>query len=84
MCRSHGNPGLEEPKDLSFAPPEKNIGSPGTVTKGEVDFRPRGRISELLWKGKVEFYAFGREQPLETVAIEKICSWDGTKFAALY
>ncbi len=71
------------PKPRILAPPEKNIGAPGTVTKGEVDFRPRGRISELLWKGKVEFYAFGREQPVETVTVEKVCAWDGTRFAPL-
>jgi hypothetical protein len=72
------------PQRHILAPPEKNIGAPGTVTKGDVDFRPRGRTSELVWKGKVEFYAFGREEPVETVAIEKACAWDGTKFAALY
>lgn len=72
------------PKLNMLAPPEKNIGAPGTVTKGDVDFRPQGRTSELVWKGKVEFYAFGREQPVETVPIEKTCAWDGTKFASLY
>jgi hypothetical protein len=72
------------PKLHILAPPEKNIGAPGTVTKGEVDFRPRGRTSEPVWKGKVEFYAFGRELPVETVTVERVCAWDGTKFAALY
>jgi hypothetical protein len=72
------------PKLRMLTPPEKNIGAPGTVTKGDVDFRPRGRTSDLVWKGKVEFYAVGREQPVETLAVEKACAWDGTKFAALH
>jgi hypothetical protein len=72
------------PKMRMLAPPEKNIGAPGTVTKGDVDFRPRGRTTDLVWKGKVEFYVVGREQPVETVDLEKTCAWDGTKFTALY
>jgi len=72
------------PKIQVLAPPEKNIGGAGTVTKGSVDFRPRGRASDLVWKGKVEFHVFGREQPVETIAVEKVCAWDGTKFAPLF
>jgi len=72
------------PKFQILTPPEKNIGAPGTVTKGDVDFRARDRISEPVWKGKVEFHAFGREQPVETVTVEKVCAWDGTKFAPLH
>lgn len=72
------------PKLQVLTPPEKNIGAPGTVTKGDVDFRARDRISEPVWKGKVEFHAFGREQPVETVTVEKVCAWDGTKFAPLH
>jgi hypothetical protein len=64
-------------------PPEANIGMPGTVTKGELEFRTRGRLTDMVWKGKVEFYALGREEPAESVAIEKTCAWDGTKFAPL-
>jgi hypothetical protein len=72
------------PKIQVLAPPEKNIGSAGTVTKGSVDFRPRGRASDLIWKGKVEFHVLGREQPVETIAVEKICAWDGSEFAPLF
>jgi hypothetical protein len=71
------------PKLQILTPPERNIGAPGTVTKGNVEFRSRGRISEPLWKGKVEFFAFGREQPVETVTIEKLCPWDGMIFSPL-
>ena len=72
-----------ERKVQTLAPPEKNIGLPGTVTKGEVEFRARGRISEPVWKGKVEFHALGREEPVDTLSLEKVCTWDGTKFAPL-
>jgi len=72
------------PRIQVLAPPEKNIGGGGTVTKGSVDFRPRGRASDLIWKGKVEFHVFGREQPVETITVEKICAWDGTRFAPLF
>jgi len=71
------------PKVQTLAPPEKNIGLPGTVTKGEVEFRARGRISEPVWKGKVAFHALGRDEPVDTLSLEKICTWDGTKFAPL-
>jgi len=71
------------PRVQTLAPPEKNIGLPGTVTKGEVEFRARGRISEPVWKGKVEFHALGRDEPVDTLRIEKVCAWDGTKFAPL-
>ena len=64
-------------------PPEANIGMPGTVTKGELEFRTRGRLTDLVWKGKVEFHVLGREEPVESVSIEKTCAWDGTKFAPL-
>jgi hypothetical protein len=71
------------PQREIIKPFEKNIGAPGTVTTGDVDFRRRGALSEPAWKGKVEFYVLGREQPMETVAIEKLCAWDGSQFAAL-
>ena len=64
-------------------PPEANIGMPGTVTKGELEFRARGRLTDLVWKGKVEIHVLGREEPVESVSIEKTCAWDGTKFAPL-
>jgi hypothetical protein len=64
-------------------PPEMNIGDPGTVTRGEVSYRPHENTYEPVWKGKVEFYVVGREQPVESVTIEKACPWDGEKFAPL-
>jgi hypothetical protein len=71
------------PKPQTLTPPEKNIGAPGTVTKGDVEFRARGRIREPLWKGKIEFHAVGRDEPVETIDVEKACAWDGAKFAPL-
>jgi len=64
-------------------PPEQNIGAPGTVTTGEVTFRPGGRGQEPVWKGKVEFFVFGREKVYDSVNIEKVCPWDGQGFAPL-
>lgn len=71
------------PRPQALQPLERNIGAAGTVTKATVDFRPRGSLSEPVWKGKVEFHAFNREEPLETITIEKVCPWDGAKFAPL-
>ncbi len=65
-------------------PPERNIGAPGTVTKGDVTFRARGKIFEPEWKGKVEFYAVGRDAPVNTLTIDKVCPWDGAEFAPLH
>ncbi len=67
----------------TFTPPQKNIGLPGTVTKGDIEFRARGRISEPVWKGKVEVHVLGRDEPVDTINIERLCGWDGTKFAPL-
>ena len=64
-------------------PPEKNIGAPGTVTTGDVEFRPHGNGQEPVWKGKVEFFAFGREKAVDSVPLEKPCPWDGKQFAPL-
>ena len=77
------NLGAYPPEILVLSPPEKNIGRSGTVTKGEVKFRMRGKVSEPVWKGRVEFYAVGREEPVESVPLEKVCAWDGSKFAPL-
>jgi hypothetical protein len=77
------NLGTYPPKLRALSPPEKNIGAPGTVTNGDVEFRARGKVSELVWKGKVEFYAVGREEPVQAVTVEKVCAWDGSKFAPL-
>jgi hypothetical protein len=64
-------------------PPERNIGTPGTVTTGQVTFHPRGNGQEPIWKGKVEFFALGREAAVDSVSIEKACAWDGKEFAPL-
>jgi hypothetical protein len=64
-------------------PPESNIGKPGTVTTGDVTFRPQGKGEEPVWKGKVEFFVVGRDKALDSVAIEKACPWDGKEFAPL-
>jgi hypothetical protein len=64
-------------------PPEKNIGAPGTTTTGDVTFRQRGNQQEPVWKGKVEFFLFGREKAVDSVTVEKVCPWDGKEFAPL-
>ncbi len=71
------------PRLQILKPPDKNIGAPGTVTTGTVNFLGRGIVREPLWKGKIEFHAFGREEPVESVSFEKVCGWDGKKFAPL-
>jgi len=70
-------------KMQTASPPERNIGVAGTVTSGDVEFRPRGRVTDLVWKGKVEFYAVGREQPVGSLPIERTYVWDGARFAPL-
>ncbi len=64
-------------------PPERNLGIPGTIATGTVEFRGRGSLREPIWRGKIEFHAFGRDEALETLAVEKVCAWDGSKFAPL-
>ncbi|MBI4167151.1 MAG: hypothetical protein HY508_15605 [Acidobacteria bacterium] len=59
-----------------------NIGRPGTDTKGEVEFRARGSLTDIVWKGEVNFHALGRDKPLETIHLERTWSWDGTQFKA--
>jgi len=71
------------PKMQILQPPEQNIGALGTVTTGEVTYRPQGKGQEPVWKGKVEFFVFGREKAVDSVDIEKACPWDGKKFAPL-
>ncbi len=71
------------PKMQILQPPEQNIGTPGTVTTGEVTFRPSGKGQEPVWKGKVEFFVFGRDKAINSVNIEKACPWDGQRFAPL-
>lgn len=71
------------PQIKILEPPEKNIGSPGTVTTAKVEFRSGGPVSEPVWKGKIEFHVFGREEPVDTISAEKPCPWIGSKFAPL-
>jgi hypothetical protein len=71
------------PKMQILQPPEQNIGALGTVTTGEVTFRPSGKGEEPVWKGKVEFFVFGRDKAVDSVKIEKACPWDGRVFAPL-
>ncbi|MBZ5515212.1 MAG: hypothetical protein LAN62_10320 [Acidobacteriia bacterium] len=77
------NLGSFPPKIQVLAPPERNVGAPGTITKGDVEFRPRGRVREPVWKGKVEFYVVGRDESVQSVTVEKVCRWDGSRFAPL-
>jgi hypothetical protein len=71
------------PKMKILQPPQENIGTPGTKTKAEVTYRPSGKGQEPVWKGKVEFFIFGRETAVDSVEIEKACPWDGQRFAPL-
>ncbi len=71
------------PKLHLLQPPEENIGNPGTRAEGTVEFREHGVLSEPVWKGKVSFYVVGREDALDSVNVEKLCPWDGSKFAPL-
>ena len=72
------------PHPSALEPPEKNIGAPGTVTTATVDFRSSGRVSEPVWKGKIEFRVPGREEPVDTLTVEKVCNWNGREFTPLY
>jgi hypothetical protein len=64
-------------------PPERNIGAPGTIATGTVDYKASGKVSEPVWKGKVEFYVPGREAPVNTIQVEKVCKWNGDEFVPL-
>ncbi len=71
------------PKMQILQPPQKNIGTPGTVSTGEVTFRACGKGQEPVWKGKVEFFVIGRDKAVDSVNIEKACPWNGHAFAPL-
>jgi hypothetical protein len=71
------------PKTKVLDPPVENVGAPGTVTTGSVDYQTSGRVREPVWKGKVEFFVPGREAPVETLKVEKVCKWNGSEFAPL-
>lgn len=64
-------------------PPASNIGAPGTVTTGDVTYKPEGKGQTPVWKGKVEFFIINHEKALDSVSIERSCPWDGNKFAPL-
>jgi hypothetical protein len=64
-------------------PLEKNSGAPGTTTKAEVEFQPRGNIYIPVWKATVEFYAVGQDKPLNSVKVTKACAWNGFEFEPL-
>ena len=68
---------------IVLQPPEKNIGAPGTVATGEVTFRQHGDLYEPVWKGSVKVHVVGREEPVQSVPLEKVCPWDGKKFQPL-
>ena len=80
-----------ESRNLSSFPPqlqvlqplEKNAGAPGTVTKGDVEFQPRGNIYIPVWKATVEFFAVGQDKPLNSVKVTKACAWNGSEFEPL-
>jgi len=72
------------PSELQILHPlEKNAGAPGTVTKGEVEFQPRGNIYIPVWKATVEFRAVGQDKPLDSVKVTKACAWNGFEFEPL-
>jgi hypothetical protein len=64
-------------------PPESNIGAPGTVTTGEVTFKPAGKGQTPVWNGKVDFFVINHEKALDSVSIEKVCPWNGSEFAPI-
>jgi hypothetical protein len=66
-----------------LSPPAKNIGRAGTVTTGTVTFQARGAVREPVWQGKVDFFVIGREKPVQTVSIHKVCAWTGSRFEPL-
>ena len=68
---------------IILKPAERNIGTAGSVTTGEVTFERHENIWEPIWKGIVDFYQIGRDQPLDSIHIEKACPWNGDTFAPL-
>ena len=77
------NLALFPPNPEVVQPPVENIGAPGTISRATIEFRAHGNVSQPVWKGKVELYVFGREKPVQSVSIEKVCPWDGQRFAPL-
>ena len=77
------NLGFFPPEVRILQPLEKNAGAPGTVTKAEVEFQPRGKIYMPVWKATVEFFAAGQDKPIDFVKITKACAWNGSEFEPL-
>jgi hypothetical protein len=72
------------PSQLQILHPlERNAGAPGTVTKAEVEFQPRGKIYMPVWKATVEFFAVGQDKPIDSVKVTKACAWNGSEFEPL-
>jgi hypothetical protein len=72
------------PRDMQILqPPERNAGAPGTVTKGEVEFQPHGKMYIPVWKATVEFFEVGQDKPIESVKVTKACPWNGSQFEPL-
>jgi hypothetical protein len=74
------NLGSFPPQVQTLQPLERNASAPGTVTKAEVEFEPRGKIYTLVWKATVEFFAAGQDKPSESVKVTKVCAWNGSEF----
>src|SRR5439155_1646148 len=55
-----------EPKPHKLSPPEKNAGTPGTVTMAEVEFALGRGKPEIIWNATIEFHIPGREKPVDT------------------
>ena len=69
------------PREVQILQPlEKNAGAPGTVTKGEVEFQPRGKVHIPVWKATVEFFGPGQDKPLDSIKVVKACAWNGSGF----
>ena len=69
------------PQEMTVLQPlEKNVGAPGTVTKAEAEFEPRGKIYIPVWKATVEFFAPGQDKPINSVNVTKACAWNGSAF----
>jgi len=78
-------------QNFSFYPPqaqilqplEKNAGAPGTLTKAEVEFQPRGKVHIPVWQATVQFFVPGQDKPVESVRVSKACAWNGSEFEPL-
>ena len=73
------------PKMQILQPPEQNMGAPGTVTTGEVTFRPKGKGQEPVWKGRWSFFIFsaGRRPLRIPLRSRSSSSRNGQGFAPL-